>query len=826
MVSLEHKTTPQTPFSLTPKWKFAIQTIRVSVLLFWVTSCQQNTLEGITPYELVPHDAIAIAQINDFVELVPAFEKNSILNFWNTTKPGLKETLSKITPANPLEGDLIVFSPQGKATFATTYIGKKRIQDTLPNKHPELKIYEGVSIRQTATKIFEAELGSIKLRSTTLLALENCIRNFKQTTSAPFDASFRKLKESLNTASPLNLLVSSDNSLLIDSVLPSSPLLKNKISGWVAMDMEIEEPLEWDGINLFNDSLASSLNWIQSLERKESVLARLAPRQMDAFFSLPVSNIAQLETNFRRYSQLVNMPIQQVDLRDISLVDELGWISYKEDIALLMHLNSMETEFPLLQEQENAKTYRGVRYFNTKLPETIAKLSHSFVPTEALTWGALIDEYAVFAETESILKHIVSNYRDNRVLTKDVAYQDIVAAFSNKASFQWVASTAAYFKSEQFPSKKYPLVGLQGVGESDFTHLHFRFGNSALKQQKGGVSSSANFTLDSPITLGPQWLKNHRTKGMDIAVQDSNNILYLYSNQGNLYWKKELGESIIGPIQQVDLYKNKKWQMAFRTQSYLYVLDRNGKEVPPFKIKLPQSEEALPLAVFDYDNNRKYRFVLAQDKQLLMYDGKGKRVKGFTRTKLEAPLLSAPTHARIKKKDYILLQRKNGTLGILNRVGKDRIRVKQKFTYSGAPFYLYLDTFTTTDLEGNLIQIDTKGNSIKSPYELKAGHQIDASAKSLVTLSDNTLTIKGIPVVLPFGNYTPPKIYYLNNTLYITTTDTDSQKVYLYYSNGTPVTDFPVYGIGAAALSLTTKKQVQLVVETENNGILIYQISQ
>lgn len=822
---MKHKTITQNPLLLAHKLKFVTQTISVGFLLFWIASCEQNKLEGITPYELVPHNAIAIAQINDFVELAPAFKKNTILNFWSTTTPSVKETISKTIPAKPLEGDLIVFSPQGKATFATTYIGQKRAQDTLPISHPELKVYEGVSIHQTETEIYEAEVGAIKLRSTTLLALENCIRNFKQAGNSPFDASFRKLKESLNTGSPLNLLISIESHLLSNKIVPSSPLVANKITGWVALDMEIEEPLEWDGINLFNDSLASPINWIQSLERKESELIKIAPQQMDAFFSLPVSNMAQLEINFRRYSQLKNMPIQQVDLRDISLVDELGWVDYKDNFALLMHLNSLENEFPLFQEQENTKTYRGVRYFNTKLPETIAKLSQSFVPSKALTWGALIDGYAVFAETESLLKHIVSNYRDNRVLANDVAYQDIEDAFSSKGSFQWIASTSTFFKSDQFPSKKYPLVGLQGVGESDFSHLHFRFGSNTLKEQKGGVSNTANFNLDSPIALGPQWLKNHRTKGMDIAVQDSNNTLYLVSSQGNLYWKKQLGEAIIGPIQQVDLYKNKKWQMAFRTQNYLYVLDRNGKEVKPFKIKLPQSEEALPLAIFDYDNNRNYRFVLAQDKRLLMYDNKGKRVKGFTRTKLQAPLITAPKHVRIKKKDYILLQRKNGTLGILNRLGKDRISVKQKINFSGAPLYLYLDTFTTTDLEGNLVQVDTKGNSIKSPYELKAGHQIDATAKSLVTLSDNNLNIKGIPVTLPFGNYTQPKIYYLNNTLYITTTDTDSQKVYLYYSNGTPVSNFPVYGISPADVSLTTKKQVQLVVEAENNGLLIYQVS-
>ena len=62
------------------------------------------------------------------------------------------------------------------------------------------------------------------------------------------------------------------------------------------------------------------------------------------------------------------------------------------------------------------------------------------------------------------------------------------------------------------------------------------------------------------------------------------------------------------------------------------------------------SNQALPLSVFDYDKNRNYRFVLAQDKRLLMYDNKGKRVRGFTRTQLKAPLMHPPKHFRIKRK--------------------------------------------------------------------------------------------------------------------------------------------------------------------------------
>ena len=100
------------------------------------------------------------------------------------------------------------------------------------------------------------------------------------------------------------------------------------------------------------------------------------------------------------------------------------------------------------------------------------------------------------------------------------------------------------------------------------------------------------------------------------------------------------------------------------------------------------------------------------------------------------------------------------------------------------------------------------------------------TTKSLVTFSENKLVIKGIPVILPFGNYTSSKIHYINNIIYITITDLDSQKVYSFYSNGKPVGGFPVYGSSAVSLSnADNDKALEMVVQSEAEGMIIYQIN-
>ena len=125
-----------------------------------------------------------------------------------------------------------------------------------------------------------------------------------------------------------------------------------------------------------------------------------------------------------------------------------------------------------------------------------------------------------------------------------------------------------------------------------------------------------------------------------------------------------------------------------------------------------------------------------------------------------------------------------------------------------------------------MIQIDPKGNVISTGLGLEATHEITATTKSLVTLTNNILTIKGIPVTLPYGRYSAPQIFYLINIVYVSVTDVEAQKVYLYYSDGKAVSGFPVYGASAIDLNNADKdKALEFVVQGESKDLLIYQIN-
>ena len=93
-------------------------------------------------------------------------------------------------------------------------------------------------------------------------------------------------------------------------------------------------------------------------------------------------------------------------------------------------------------------------------------------------------------------------------------------------------------------------------------------------------------------------------------------------------------------------------QIVFSTPNKIYVLDRLGRDVGTFPLNF-KDKITQAISVFDYDKNKNYRFLVTQNKSLLMYDSNGKQVKGF-KHKSNATVNTSPQHIRYNGKDYIV----------------------------------------------------------------------------------------------------------------------------------------------------------------------------
>ncbi len=198
---------------------------------------------------------------------------------------------------------------------------------------------------------------------------------------------------------------------------------------------------------------------------------------------------------------------------------------------------------------------------------------------------------------------------------------------------------------------------------------------SPAGRQTSSVNQGWTARLEGNVLGRPIVVLNHNTKEQEVLVQDQRDFLYLLNAEGRILWKAPLEGQIFGEPAQVDLLRNGKLQYVFVTKNKLYAIDRNGNNVGGFPVRLPTPTQS-PLAVFDYEGTRDYRFVVSCEKKVYMYDRTGRPVTGFQSPSLETPVTHPWRWFSSKGKDYIVGSDAH-RLYFLNRRGEERFSTQQ-----------------------------------------------------------------------------------------------------------------------------------------------------
>ena len=93
-------------------------------------------------------------------------------------------------------------------------------------------------------------------------------------------------------------------------------------------------------------------------------------------------------------------------------------------------------------------------------------------------------------------------------------------------------------------------------------------------------------------------------------------------------------------------------------------------------------------------------------------------------------------------------------------------------------------------------------------------------------MNDNILSIKGKKVELELGVYTKPKIFYIYDKIYVSVTDIQNQKIYLFDSQAEPIPNFPVFGSSLIDLiDMENDKKLELVAKDQENSLIVYKMN-
>lgn len=535
-----------------------------------------------------------------------------------------------------------------------------------------------------------------------------------------------------------------------------------------------------------------------------------------------------------RKDSLVPSPIENL----LTSTDEAGIIYGKDHDIIAFHTFDAGTaEKAFSSSAVLNTTFRDHNIYQIDPLEPFPETMPPFGKGNELRFYTAVENYILLANTAEALTDIIVHYQSRSTLKERTSYTQLAESLPDASSVLAVGMApelkklflekmlSGYGKDiSPVVSDDFPYVIVQGVKENRYMHTNILFRKPGQPGSASGISQKFNIALDADVAIPPQLVTNHRNKKKEVVVQDMEHNLYLISGEGKVLWKKKLSGRVLGRIEQVDIFRNGKLQLAFTLQDGLYVVDRNGNDVAPFPVKV-NNPITKGLALFDYDNNKKYRFFITQNNVTIPFNAQGKRVKGFVFKGTASPIINPPEHFRTGTRDYIAVQEENGTLHLLHRTGKKRIDVNGKISFSGNRMFLYQNKFTTTNSAGDLIQVDERGRLNKIQLGLAKDHGIDATSKTLATLSDNILTVKHNKYELDYGIYTSPEIFYINNKIYVALTDRQARNVYLFDSNALLIGNFPVYGTSAMDMAdMDGNGNLGFVTQGEKDKIVLYEM--
>ena len=766
----------------------------VSLLIY---SCNNSDNESISLYNFLPSDSYVVIKINDLNNTKEILNKNKLLPGVLSSTEEISNQLNLLSDKNSNSKGILSLSSYGKDEIAFTYIRKSNsfdsIQegDTLKNKYQKSEIFlEDINSNEVHKVIIDEYIVS----SNKDIILENIIRDFYSKKSN-LDSEFKKIIKTSDTDEPFNVYTKSDNLDNFKNELSEISFFPKSNTSWVGYDFNFSvENIYLTGITRISDSINGKISILKNIGASKTETDKIIPNSFSTFLTISINDSERFIFNFKDYLKYKDLSTQNLNFNSLNIIDEISFVEDQEKFVILKLINKeqLNSYFRLEKFDDNYNIKKII------LDEDLNILFKSIDNEIFGEYAVLLGDLLVITKTVSQLKKIINsqNLKDN--LGSNDKYLSFKEQKSESYSFLWVGnnkSINAKIKSDNdIDIEAYPYRSFSGRVNKDIALLEFNLSKAETKNTNEDVYTEFFVTFDQEIISDPKWLKNHLNNEFDIAFQDSDNYLNYLSNKGNLYWKKKLSGKIIGDIEQVDIYKNGRQQMIFRTTENLYLLDRNGNEVNQLSFPINSNSSNLPISVFDYEKNRNYRFLITVDNKINMYDSNGKIVNGFKPPLFESKIITSPVHIRIDGKDYIVIQLEDGSLKILDRRGRDRIIVDNKIQYSGNTIFSYLEHFATTDKFGNLIKIDTKGNLIKENLNISDENSIDIVNNNLVYLNENMLTIKGITVELPFSKYSRPKIFIDSKKTLVSITDLTNNEIYLYRDNGELIEGFPIKG--------------------------------
>jgi hypothetical protein len=675
------------------------------------------------------------------------------------------------------------------------------------------------------------------------------------------DARFMQVRNSSGKNVQMNLYLR-----LSDSIISEHSLWR-QVGDWLVLDVTTRP--EGPVMNGFAHSLDSTSHLINLFRDSPPQPIRFAPAipaDVSAFLMFAVKDVAQWHDQLRSWDSetgLLHDSLKNSTGEDIA-AHFIPWMSGQFGTCRLpMRDGSVET-FALFESGNNELADQLLSSLTERMggdtsardipnSRILSVMMGPVAPALATPHYLRVNNHVIIGNSTTALEIYAHHLRADRTLSTDIAFTAFSEQFSssyNVFSFQKLPLETSQLKSgltsvgdsvltdigRLFDS--FPAFGVQlsNAGGTFYVNMHWRHD----PDWQSRPSEEAAARTDAPVTMRPVWVRNHLSGEPELLVQDRDNTLYLFNRTGQELFKRNLPESIVGRPVQVDRFKNGNLQYVFSTNNFIYLIDRNGKDVEGFPVEL-ESPVSVPMLVVNYDGKHNYRLIVpCRNLRVYNYGIDGKKVKGWKLDRTSTEAGTSMAHLSHGKKDYLSMIETGGKAHLLDRTGARRATIKDSISRS---FETALFAFATkdqkaagfylSDPEGTVLHITLQGDvDVISLGRFTPEHRylladLDNDGKpEHIFLDLNTLKVFGPDKQIIFKRRIshsisrPHIITSPDGRSFIALSDSDNNNLLLLNSSGEPVDGFPLIGSGPFNVLFEDQGKL-LVAESTENGLRI-----
>lgn len=739
------------------------------------------------------------------------------------------------------------------------YLNKKGTITERP--YAETKIFEFSTPDLT---FFFARANGLVIISTSENLVESSLKQLQNKIDLASQPAFMQALKTANSKDPINAFIQfSALPDWLETLLNSRPNWLENLGEWSALDLDINtNNITLTGITLSPDSTGTYLSLFEKTGSQTIEFQNIVPENCALVTNQNSKNMGAFGKAFRQYLGVHNRLKKRDNALHAINVDEGAWhntlagemgtffVDGAQDVAhskyAYLKLNEGASAKALLEKisNPNPEIYRDKFIYQLSARNVLPLLFGHIFSDMPLPYWYEHNGWLLFANDAELAKNHINNLLIDKVLANNNSYLAVAKNLDSDAHLLVLAKSPDWLNllekslkpdlAKRFTKEKGAWQSINWVmaeftqrKEAAYTAL------SLVKQEETTAQAKQYFTtkLEARAAKPAQLVKNHNTKQNEVVIQDENNTLYLISPQGKILWKRTLEDEILGEIAQIDIYKNQKLQLVFNTKTHLYVVDRNGKDVAPFPIKLKEAATA-PMAVLDYEKNRNYRLLVPCGKQLLNYDVTGKEVNGWNFSKAKTDLVTQPKWRVLSGKDLIYLADQKGRVYVVNRRGEARYKLKT--TLSSRASEIYLMGKSTN--EAQFVALSRSGYQLKlslndqldslQPFGEKPDYFVANGENMLFSSADYLYyrsNTQSFDIELTNALSAAPTLYFEGKTPIIAATC--GEEVWVYFGGKKPLPGMPLYGTGAPILGKTAGTALQLLITTGDSNVLDYTLA-